>query len=149
MLEFQGKVEGGRVVPQFPQDAEDLGDWEGATVRCVLTQARTRSPSQLRLWWGFCGKVAENWPGADSIDSKAVSDLLKLEMGHAYVFRDAAGGYRRLPKSIAFNALSQDQFNGVMNKALACAHRLFGQELTDACFREVGLLDYVTGHHVT
>ena len=138
-MDFQGRVEGGRVVPLFPQDAQDLADMDGSNVRVMITQPKTRSLSQLGLYWAFCTKLSENWPGPDQIDRRAVSDLLKLEIGHSYVFRDSAGRYRLLPRSIAFNALSQERFNDVMQRALGAACLLFGADLAGAVYSDLGL----------
>jgi hypothetical protein len=104
------RVSGGRLSPLTAADDELLGDLEGGDYRAVLTQPKgQRSLSQLGLWWKLCEIIADNFAGED-LDKESVSDVLKIECGHAKVWRDGKGSYRRSPKSIAFNKMPPELF---------------------------------------
>lgn len=116
-------------------DAEALAGLAGATYRAVLTQPRGRSLSQLGLWWSLCGLIADNHPA--DLTKDEVSDVLKIECGHVKVWKDNKGLFRRSPKSIAFNALSAEDFSKLLDVALMKAGALFGDDLTLAVIREL------------
>lgn len=125
----------GRPFGATAADAEALAGLAGATYRAVLTQPRGRSMSQLGLWWSLCGLIADNHPA--DLTKESVSDTLKIECGHAHVWQDASGLYRRSPKSIAFNAMSSEAFSKLLDLALVKASLLFGDDLTLAVRREL------------
>lgn len=125
----------GRVSGATASDAEILAGLAGGSYRAVLTQPRGRSLSALGLWWALCGMIADNHPA--DLTKEAVSDVLKVECGHAQVWQDAAGQYRRTPKSIAFNAMSGEDFGKLLDKALFKASILFGDDLTAAVVAEL------------
>lgn len=127
--------EQGRACGVTASDAEALSALAGATYRAVLTQPRGRSLSQLNLWWAMCGLIADNHPADLTKDN--VSDTLKIECGHAHVWKDATGLFRRSPKSIAFNAMTTDAFSELLDRALLKAGDLFGADLTLAVIREM------------
>lgn len=125
----------GRPSGATSSDAETLASLAGATYRAVFTQPRGRSLSQLGLWFSMCGLIANNHPADLTKDN--VSDTLKIECGHATVWKDATGLYRRSPKSIAFNAMPADAFSQLLDRALMKAGPLFGDDLTLAVIREL------------
>lgn len=128
--------EQGRASGATASDAETLAEMAGATYRAVLTVPRAgRSLSQLGLWWAVCGLIADNHPGG--LTKENVSDVLKIECGHAHVWKDCTGLYRRSPKSIAFNAFPAADFSKLLDKALTAAGPLFGNDLTLAVIREL------------
>lgn len=127
--------EQGRAQGVTASDAEALSSLAGATYRAVLTQPRGRSLSQLGLWWAMCGLIADNHPA--DLTKHNVSDTLKIECGHAHVWKDTTGLFRRSPKSIAFNALTADAFSKLLDLALTKAGPLFGNDLTLAVIREL------------
>ena len=125
----------GRISGATAGDAETLADLAGGTYRCVLTTPRGRSPSQLGLWWALCTMIADNHPA--DLTKENVSDTLKIECGHARVWKDATGLFRRSPKSIAFNAMPPDAFSALLDRALSKSDDLFGEGLTDAVRAEL------------
>lgn len=127
--------EQGRVSGATASDAEALAGLAGATYRAVLTQPRGRSISALGLWWKLCSMIAENHPA--ELTKENVSDTLKIECGHAHVWKDATGLFRRSPKSIAFNAMPGEAFSRLIDLALAKAGPLFGDDLTAAVAAEL------------
>jgi len=127
--------EGGKLAGKTAADAEVLDGLDGSTFRAVLTEPSNRSMSQLRLWWAVCGMIADNYPG--DLTAEQVSDVLKVESGHANVWKDASGIWRRTPKSIAFNKLPQDKFSALMDLMLGRASELFGIGLAEAARAEL------------
>lgn len=119
-------------------DAETLASLAGGSYRAVLTSPRGRSLTQLGLFWTLCGMIADNFPG--DLAKENVADVLKIECGHASVWKDAEGQFRRSPKSIAFNAMSSDDFGRFLDLALTKARLLFGAGLTDAVVAELDLM---------
>lgn len=125
----------GRISGATASDAETLADLAGGTYRCVLTTPANRSPSPHRLWFAMCQMIAENH--ASDVSKDNVSDVLKIECGHARVWKDATGLFRRSPKSIAFNAMPPDAFSALLDRALSKSDDLFGEGLTDAVRAEL------------
>jgi hypothetical protein len=136
MIDVLVSAESGHLVGKTPADAEAICELDGGVFRAVLTVPAGRSPSQMRLWWAVCGMIADNF---DSyiLTAENVSDILKLECGHCVVWRDAAGAYRRSPKSIAFNKLDQAAFTALLDTMLGKASELFGAGLADAARDEL------------
>lgn len=127
--------EDGRVSGATASDAETLASLAGSTYRAVLTRPRGRSLDALGLWWAMCQLIADNHPADLTKDN--VSDTLKIECGHANVWKDCTGLYRRSPKSIAFNAMSGEDFSKLLDLALVKAGPLFGDDLTAAVIAEL------------
>lgn len=127
--------QGGNPFGATASDAETLASLAGSTYRAVLTQPRGRSLSQMGLWWAMCGLIADNHPA--DLTKENVSDTLKIECGHANVWQDCTGLYRRSPKSIAFNAMSGEDFSKLLDLALVKAGPLFGDDLTAAVIAEL------------
>lgn len=127
--------EDGRPFGATASDAEALSSLAGSTYRAVLTQPRGRSLSQMGLWWAMCGLIADNHPA--DLTKENVSDTLKIECGHASIWKDCTGLYRRSPKSIAFNAMSAEDFSRLLDTALVKAGPLFGDDLTAAVIAEL------------
>jgi Protein of unknown function (DUF1367) len=75
-----------------------------------------RSVKQLNLWWSLCGLLADHsiFPSAD-----AASDTIKIACGHTEIrIEPDSGKVHMVPKSIAFQSLSQHAFNEIFNTAL-------------------------------
>lgn len=116
-------------------DAEVMAGLAGGTYRTVCTTPRGRSLSALGLWFAMCQLIADNHPA--DLTKENVSDTLKIECGHANVWQDCTGLYRRSPKSIAFNAMSGEDFSKLLDLALVKAGPLFGDDLTAAVIAEL------------
>jgi Protein of unknown function (DUF1367) len=74
-----------------------------------------RNPKQLALWWCLCKLVCE---AEDLPSTEKVSDDLKVSLGHAdtYVHRDGSEYIK--PRSIAFESMSQEEFNQLFKGAI-------------------------------
>jgi hypothetical protein len=124
------EIRGGKATGRTAADAELLAELEGGTYRAVLTQPKSRSLSQLNLFWKVCEMLAENYPGDLSKDE--VAHVLKIETGHCRAVRLDDGTFARFAKSIAFNAMSPDAFSAWLDRAFDVAAQKFGPALSDA-----------------
>ena len=130
-------AEHGHLVGKTSADAEALCELDGQTLRAVLTVPAGRSLSQLNLWWAVCSMIADNYAGTGMLTREIVSDILKIECGHCFVWRDAGKSYHRAPRSIAMNKMSSADFSALMDRMLGAASELFGAGLAQAARDEL------------
>lgn len=100
-----------------PCDARSLGFLQARKegVPFVADTNGARNAKQLSLWWLLCQLVCE----AEDLPSDVkVSDDLKVSLGHAdtYVHRD--GSVYVKPRSIAFESMTQEDFNALFQGAV-------------------------------
>lgn len=82
-----------------------------------------RSPSKLRFYWAFLGKVVKATDCAPSAET--LHELVKLETGHTQPVK--VKGYTVLvPASIAFDRMSEDQFSVFLESAIQFIAATFG-----------------------
>lgn len=100
--------------------------------RIKVTLSSGRSPSKLRFYWAFLGKVVKATGCAPSAET--LHELIKLETGHTQPVK--VKGYTVLvPASIAFDRMSEDQFSVFLENAIQFIASTFGVTPEDA-FRE-------------
>jgi hypothetical protein len=91
--------------------------------RIKVTLHTGRSPSKLRFYWAFLGKVVKATDCAPSAET--LHELVKLETGHTQPVR--VKGYTVLvPASIAFDRMSEDQFGIFLESAIQFIAATFG-----------------------
>jgi hypothetical protein len=74
-----------------------------------------RSPSKLRFYWSFLGKVVKATGCAPSTET--LHDIVKLHTG--FVVPIMVKGFPvAVPKSISFTSMSEDEFNAFLEKAI-------------------------------
>jgi hypothetical protein len=130
--DLQVKVERGHLVPVMSDGQETLDGLEGETFRAVLTQAKGRSWSQLKLYFAMADMISKNLAWDLPLSKGGVDTVLRVETGHADPVKFADGTYRMVPRSIAFNQLSPEAFGKFLDRAFDAAAIKFGPELTDA-----------------
>lgn len=75
-----------------------------------------RNPKQLRLFWALCTVVAEN---DDHYTTKeAAKEGILRALGHVNYFMDRDGGAHISVKSIAFESMTQADFNTLFDNAI-------------------------------
>ena len=113
------RVVRGGYEPVSPIDAEfHAGLPLGAEVTATID--RSKSKSMLALYWGFLGWVVEN---RDEFgNSRALSNALLVETGHAESFNLMDGSLQVFPQSIA--EMGDDDFKAFCTKAF---DRVFGE----------------------
>jgi hypothetical protein len=98
----------------------------GRTLKCEVREPR--NAKHHALYWTICQRIA-NAVGAEP---QNVSDLLKIEAGHYRLVRSKKYGDLRLPRSISFKEMSQDDFSAFFEKVLLVIKENWGGEAMDA-----------------
>jgi hypothetical protein len=95
----------------------------GTTVRCEIV--KPRSLAQLRMYWAMCNLVASNH--AELQTREQVDQALRLLTGHVDLVK-VGDQVLKLPRSIAFAKLSQDEWAEYLSRAkdAVCEHLLPG-----------------------
>lgn len=94
---------------EFLQGIKDGADF-------IAETRGARNVRQLNMWWALCLLVAENDRDYDTKES--ASDGLKLALKHVDTFLDRTGLLHIWPKSIAFESLTQEEFNPLFKAAI-------------------------------
>lgn len=101
----------------IPADARSLAFLQARKegVAFIADTNGARNPKQLALWWCLCKLVCE---AEDLPSDEKVSDDLKVSLGHAdtYIHRDGSEYIK--PRSIAFESMSQEDFDGLFRGAI-------------------------------
>lgn len=113
---------GDRLIPEMQTDRELLQRFsEHDRIKVVLHTGR--SPSKLRWYWAFLGKVVAATECAPSPES--LHELVKLETGHTSQIK--VKGYTVLvPASIAFNRMTEEEFSVFLESAIKFIAGAFG-----------------------
>lgn len=85
-----------------------------------------RNPKQLRLFWALCTVIAENDEFYDTKE-KAKEGILRA-LGHVNYFVDRDGGVHISTKSIAFEKMSQAEFNGLFKDMINLVCKWIGTQ---------------------
>ena len=81
---------------------------------------RPRSAARNRFFWSLVGWLVEQI-SEDEWNKDTVSDMLKIMCGHCTVLTTPSGMEYRLPKSIAFHEMSEDEFAELTAKVVRVA----------------------------
>lgn len=91
---------------------------------------RARNPKQHRLYWSLCNIVADN--SRYYQNAEQVSLALKVATGHVVPMINPSDGKTYLvPKSIAFHAMAQDEFNQFFERCIQLVVERFLPGVTD------------------
>lgn len=116
----------------LPADARSLAFLQARKegVAFIADTNGARNPKQLALWWCLCALVEENqntidgdttwldWRTRQQITQEVVSDSLKISLGHCDTLHHPNGSEYIKPRSIAFESMSQEDFNGLFQGAV-------------------------------
>lgn len=109
--------ERGVLRPATAHDAEVLGKLDNKKhFRATLSQAR--NPQRLKLYWSLLRAVTDNHPFYALAGEDALHDFLKLRLGlvDSVIYHD--GSTRIVPRSIAFDAMSETEFKTYFDRVL-------------------------------
>lgn len=73
-----------------------------------------RNPKQLRLWWALARLVADQLDVIEVV----ISDDLKMALGHTETIKQRNGTHKLVPKSINYESMPQEEFNGLLTAAI-------------------------------
>lgn len=130
---------GNALVPDADDSASQLARLPfGKALRAEVKQPR--NTRHHRLYFALCHRIA------DAVGSTAenVSDLLKIETGHCDIIRSKKYGEIRLPKSIAFASMTQDEFSKFFERCVLCVYENWGIARADVLVAVGDLLDSKT-----
>lgn len=77
--------------------------------------ANIRSLPQLRLYWPWIRKVADN--SATNLSEKLLHNMLLVACGYTEPFIDIEGNMQLIPSSIAFDEMGDDDFSDYFERA--------------------------------
>lgn len=124
MPSLQFVVDGGRLVPAGPYEAEVLATYSrGAQLTVTLHQKR--SLPLLKKYWAVLRDVVENCNTPWNSTEEA-SDALKLALGITDIGKTVSGQWFIRPGSISFNSMDQAAFRDFFDKAMAVLARVTG-----------------------
>lgn len=113
---------GNSLVPEMALDA-DLIEALPHGNRIKVTVTEGRSPSRLRWYFAFLGKVVKATECAPNVD--ALHSLIKLETGHTTPVK--VKGYTVLvPASVSFASMSESDFSNFCETAVKFVAETFG-----------------------
>ena len=118
----------------IPADARSLAFLQARKegVAFVADTNGARNPKQLSLWWLLCALVCE---AEDIPTPEQVSNDLKIALGHVETHVDRMGDVHLIPKSIAFESLSQEEFDQLFKAAINVIAGWLSASLTDVMDR--------------
>lgn len=133
----------GSLVPMDSQ-GEDLlkAIQQGVDVKVTVTQSRNIKAH--RLYWKMCGMVAQNTD--DGWTDQNVSDLLKIATGHYSVTKGRQGQEYKIPKSIDFASMGQEEFGPFLDRCIAMVCERIIPGLPESEFRRE--LETITGMRI-
>lgn len=113
---------GNALVPEMALDA-DLIEALPSGQRIKVTITEGRSPSRLRWYFAFLGKVVKATECASNVE--ALHSLIKLETGHTTPVKFK--GYTVLvPASVSFISMSESDFSAFCESAVKFVAETFG-----------------------
>ena len=108
------KTLGGKLEPIDAAAQEFMGRLKpGAVVRMEVSRAR--NPRRMRLFWAIADICERN--SHHRLSKRAWGDLLKVIGGHVEIVK-RRGEVLKLPKSIAFDAMSEAEFSEFLNNLM-------------------------------
>jgi hypothetical protein len=110
-------VESGDVISKLPNDKP-----------LEVTIKTRRNARHSALYWVLCHRIA-NAIGAN--DPENVSDVLKIETGHCVTVRTKSHGEIKLPRSISFAKMGQQEFAEFFERCLVVIQSEWGIERPD------------------
>jgi hypothetical protein len=90
----------------------------------LLSLVRVRSGRWHRLFMGGCAAIAEN--SDEPLTTDAVKQTLKLLAGHVDVVQDKHGNVFKVPKSIAYESLTAEEWESMWPSIEKSAAEHFG-----------------------
>jgi hypothetical protein len=112
--EFFVQREGGGLKPYTVEDAEKISRL--AFGKPILVKATVQRNGRFAaLYWVLCQRIGN----ALGLDVEVVSDMLKIETGHAHTLKSKKYGTLHLPRSISFAKMDESSFREFFDKAVS------------------------------
>ena len=105
------------LLPDNPMAEEALQRFFlGQVVKIKLPKGQQRSIQQLRLYWGLVKIVLNNQEHYKT--ARQVDHVIKIGVGHCDTVQSRLLGETRIPRSISFSKMTQDEANAFMDRVL-------------------------------
>ena len=121
--------EGATLKPMFGGDIRDFSRLK--TDSYMVTVKKARNPHFHRLMFAVLNKTIENVPEDSPFANMDAYQLLKaiqFEIGAVEMVRKMSGEMVMVPKSVAFEAMDEIEFNEVADKVINICAGLIGVE---------------------
>lgn len=122
----------------FPADAESAAEFaklaNGKPMK--IEAVRPRNVERLRLYWVFCTRIGN----AIGQEREVVSDILKIATGHCVTVKTRSG-WQRLPRSIAFGKMEENDFGAFFNKCIVATCEELGMRRPDVLDAVADIID--------
>lgn len=94
----------------------------------LIDPRRPRNINHHRKLFALLNLAVENWPYDDPISTDALLGVLKISAGHFEAVQ-TKDGISKIPKSIAFERMSQDEFDPFYKHAIDIISRVLGVDI--------------------
>jgi hypothetical protein len=119
---FRMIIEGGRLVPATPYDAERLDTYRrGTKVSVRFTEEKDRV--LVRKWWAIIGKAVKECPTPWKTRDEA-SEAIKLSLGIVNLTKTVGGDWLQYPKSLT--ELDDPELVDAVEQMVEIIHRVTG-----------------------
>jgi len=123
----------------WPDAADSNAEFEklprDVLLRCEIKQPR--NAGRHRLFYAICHRIAD----AVGTEPENISDLLKIETGHFTLIHSKKYGELRLPKSIAFGNMDDQEHRLFFEKCVAVIYSQWAIEREDVIAAVADLLE--------
>lgn len=112
-------------------DCRDAEDWLAKTKLhqgVMIDPRRPRNIQHHRKLFALLNIAVENWPYDDPITTDGLLGVLKISAGHFEAVQ-TKDGITKIPKSIAFESMSQDEFEPFYKHAVLIISRVLGVDI--------------------
>ena len=112
-----------KLVGEFAMDREAISRFNAGD-RIKLTLHTGRSPKRLRFYWQLLGKLVAATDCAPN--AEALHSVIKLDLGYATPVRLKSGMTVLVPGSIAFDRMTEQEFQNFLDRAIEWIGKSFG-----------------------
>lgn len=109
----------------------DAEEWLGKTKLrqgVMIDPRRPRNIQHHRKLFALLNLAVDNWPEDQPTTVEALLGAIKLSTGHYDSITTAKGTFR-IPKSINFESMDQEEFNPFYDKAMEIISRVLGVDI--------------------
>lgn len=92
----------------------------------LIDPRRPRNINHHRKLFALLNLAVDNWPGDEPMTVEALLGAIKISAGHCVPVKTKTGEIWKIPKSIAFESMSQDEFEPFYDHAVLVISRVLG-----------------------
>lgn len=115
--------QGDKLAGEMQMDRDAIARF-AAGDRIKITMHTGRSPARLRFYWQLLGKLVSATDCAPN--AEALHSVVKLDLGYATPVRLKNGMTVLVPGSIAFDRMTEQEFQNFLDRAIEWVARNYG-----------------------